>query len=176
MPSEQNVRKVEDLASRLEGVDNIYLTDFTGLNVTDMSELRANLREAGVDYFIAKNTLLKLASEKAGMADINPFLAGPTAIAIGREDPIAPAKVIAEYSRKTEKPKFKTALIDGTLMDPGEIARLAKLPPREVLLAQIMGAMKSPIVSFTNLCAAPLRRFMVVLNEITKQKEGEKTE
>ena len=176
MPSEQNVKKVEELASRLEGADNIYLTDFTGLNVAEMSDLRAIFRKAGIEYFIAKNTLLKLAAEKVGRDAINPFLAGPTAIAIGRDDPIAPAKIVAEYSKKIEKPKFKSALIDGTLMDPGEIARLAKLPSREVLLTQLVSTMMAPIVSFANLCAAPLRSFVVVLSEIAKLKEGEKAE
>jgi large subunit ribosomal protein L10 len=171
MPNPQKVKQVENLVSKLEGVDNIYLTDFRGLNVAEMSELRASLRDARIDYFIVKNTLTRIASEKLGISEINDFLEGSTAIAIGREDPLAPAKVISEFNKKREKPKFKKALIEGRIYDSQEILTLSKIPPIEMLYGKLLGSIQMPLYSFVSFCSTPMRNLACVLRAIAQKKE-----
>ena len=152
---------VEELKSKLSGCQSGVLVDYRGITVEEDTALRKAMREANVDYSVVKNTLLNFAVKGTEYEGIAPFLEGPTAIALGVEDPIAPAKVIGDFIEKQKKLSIKTGFIDGRVIEVAEIEKISKLPSKEELLAKAFGSMKAPI---TNLAR--------VLNQIKEQKES----
>ncbi|MBN2009564.1 50S ribosomal protein L10 [candidate division KSB1 bacterium] len=162
---------VADLTERLKVAKSLLLTDFTGLNVEEISALRTQLREAEVEYTIVKNTLARLSVEQLGISQLLKHLQGPTAIALGLNDPIAPAKVITEFSKKKDKPTLKAYYLDGDVYEGSQIDDLAKLPGREVLLGQVVGTIAAPLTGFVTALQNLLQQLVVALNEIKKLKE-----
>jgi large subunit ribosomal protein L10 len=139
---------VAALAAKLGGAPTIYVTDFTGLNVARLTELRRRLRAAGVEYLVVKNTLALRALGEDQLAGLKPHLDGPTALALGGPDPILAAKVLAEFAREHEKPAIRGGLVDGRAVTPDQVRYLAALPPRPELLAQVGGALQAPLAGF----------------------------
>ena len=152
---------VEELKERLSVAQSGVIVDYRGITVEEDTALRKSMREANVDYRVVKNTLLNFAVKGTEYEAIAPYLEGPTAIAIGVEDPIAPAKVLGDFIEKAKKVTIKTGFIDGRVVDAAEIEKISKLPSKEELLAKAFGSMKAPI---TNLAR--------VLNQIKEQKES----
>ena len=152
---------VEELKERLSVAQSGVIVDYRGITVEEDTALRKSMREANVDYRVVKNTLLNFAVKGTEYEAIAPYLEGPTAIAIGVEDPIAPAKVLGDFIDKAKKVTIKTGFIDGRVVDVAEIEKISKLPSKEELLAKAFGSMKAPI---TNLAR--------VLNQIKEQKES----
>lgn len=152
---------VEELKNKLSNCQAGVLVDYRGITVEEDTALRKAMREANVDYSVVKNTLLNFAVQGTNYEGIAPFLEGPTAIALGVEDPIAPAKVIGDFIEKQKKLAIKTGFIDGRVVEVAEIEKISKLPSKEELLAKAFGSMKAPI---TNLAR--------VLNQIKEQKES----
>ena len=152
---------VEDLKKRLADSQSGVIVDYRGITVEEDTALRKAMREANVDYSVVKNTLLNFAVKGTDYEGIAPFLEGPTAIALGVEDPIAPAKVLGDFIDKAKKLTIKTGFIDGKVVEVAEIEKISKLPSKEELLAKAFGSMKAPI---TNLAR--------VLNQIKEQKES----
>lgn len=152
---------VEELKSKLSECQSGVLVDYRGITVEEDTALRKAMREANVDYSVVKNTLLNFAVKGTEYEGITPFLEGPTAIALGVDDPIAPAKVIGDFIEKQKKLAIKSGFIDGRVVDVAEIEKISKLPSKEELLAKAFGSMKAPI---TNLAR--------VLNQIKEQKES----
>jgi large subunit ribosomal protein L10 len=138
---------VESLAARLKDAPSVYVTDFTGLNVLRMTELRRRLRAAGVSYVVVKNTLAQRALAANGITTLDDHLAGPTGLMLTK-DALAAAKVLGDFVKEFDKPSVKVGLVDGKTVSPEHVKRLGEIPSREVLLAQIAGAFNGLLYSF----------------------------
>lgn len=165
LPSEkilsQKQQFVSDLAEKLKVAKAGVIVDYKGISVADDTVLRKELREANVEYFVVKNTLLKLAAKEAGIEGLDSYLEGTTALALSVEDQIAPAKVIGKYDEKMKK-KFnvKAGFMDGKILDATEVIALGKLPSKEQLVGQLLSVM-----------VAPIRGLAVALNAIAEKAE-----
>jgi len=162
---------VEDLAKRLQGARSVYVTDFQGLNVAQVSDLRRRLRKAGVDYVVVKNTLARRAFEGARITGLDGHLTGNTAIAMAK-DASAAAKVLSDFAKEFQKPQMKGGLVEGRAVTPEQVKRLASLPPREVLLAQLGAAMQAPMAGFLGALQALTSNFAGALEALKTQREG----
>jgi large subunit ribosomal protein L10 len=132
---------VEALAERLKGSANIYVTDFAGLDVAKMTDLRRRLRQAGARYVVVKNTLARRALIANQVAGLEQHVTGPTGIVLAGADPLPAAKVLGEFAREHQKPAVRAGLVDGRAVDPAFVKRLGELPSREVLLGQLVGCL-----------------------------------
>lgn len=164
---------VQEIKGKLEASKGAVLADYRGLNVAQVTELRRRLREAGVEYKVVKNTLTKLAAAELGLEGLNPYLEGPTAIAFGIEDPVAPAKILSEFAKTNKALEIKAGVLEGKVIDFNGVKALADLPSREVLLAKVLGGMQAPLYGFANVLQGNLRNLVYVLEAIRKQKAGE---
>jgi large subunit ribosomal protein L10 len=162
---------ISALREKLSGARSAVLTDFRGLSVAELTELRALLRKSAVEYTVVKNTLARIAVVETEMAGLAAHLEGPTAIAISRGDPVAPSKVLASWSKSRPTFAIKGGVVDGRLLGPADIAALADLPPREVLLARLAGTFQAPIQGLVNVLAGPIRTLASVLDQVRRQKE-----
>lgn len=176
MPSqkvlEQKKEVVVELSEKIKASKALVFADYRGLTVEQDTELRNALRKAGVDYKVVKNTLTRFAMKENGIEGIDSFLNGPTAMAASETDPVAPAKVLAEYAKKFDKLELKVGVVEGKVIDIAGITALAELPPREVLIARVLGGFNAPISGFVNVLNANLTGLVVALNAIAKQKEN----
>lgn len=161
---------VNELAEKLATAKATFLADYRGLNVEQVNALRGQLRNAGAEYQVVKNTLLRLASKDTNSACLDPFLAGPTALAIAPQDPVAPAKVLAEFAKANAKFELKGGELDGKVLTVDDIKALAELPSREVLLAKMLGSLNAPASNFVGVLAAIPRSLVQVLAAIQEQK------
>jgi large subunit ribosomal protein L10 len=141
----QKQETVTALATKLKRAPTVYVTDFTGLNVAKISDLRRKLRAAGVEYVVVKNTLALRALKDAQVAGLEPHLGGPTALALAGADPVAAAKVLVDFAKEHEKPAIKAGLVEGRAITPAEVKQLASLPSRPELMAQLGGALQAPL-------------------------------
>lgn len=148
MPTPQKEAVLKDTQGRIADVRGIYLADFSGMTVQSLSLLRKRCREQGVQFRVIKNTLLKRAFNARGISELDDHLVGPTGLVFSPQDEMAPAKILADFAKEFEKPRMKAAVVDGRLYDDKAIARLAKLPSREVLLAQLLGTFVAPMTTF----------------------------
>lgn len=150
------------------------LTDYRGLTAAEMTALRRQLREAGVEYRVVKNTLARFAAERAGRDELAGFFEGPVAIAFGYGDITGPAKALAAYMQATKlEIAVKGGFLADRLLSAAEVDDLSKLPSREVLLARVVGGIQSPISALLNRLAAPMTGLVVVLKSRIEQLEGE---
>ena len=155
MPSdkvlEQKKAAVAELTESLKGAVSGVLVDYRGITVEQDTVLRKKLREAGVEYKIVKNTLLRFASKEVGLEELDGVLHGPTAIAYHTDDMIAPAKIISDYAKENETIEIKSGFMEGKVISLDEIKTLAATPSKEVLIAKIMGSLNSPVSSLVRL-------------------------
>lgn len=175
MPSEKVLEakkaQVAEIIETLKGAATGILVDYRGLSVEEDTKLRNDLRAAGVKYFVVKNTLLRLAANQVGLEDLDGILHGPTALAVS-EDPVAPAKVLAEFAKGNEKMEIKSGFMDGKVMTLDEIKTLAKTPSMETLIAKMMGSMNSPISGLARLLSTIVDGGVEIADLIAK-KSGE---
>lgn len=171
MPTREKELIVEELTDKFSNAKSAVLTDYCGLDVETMTELRAKLREAGVDYKVVKNTLARLAAKKAEYDEVDDYLTGPTAIAFSDEDPVAPAKVLADFAEEHEELEIKAGILQGSLIGQEQLDSLADIPPREELIAQVLTKMKAPVNGLVNALNDPLKSLAHVLNAIKEEKE-----
>ena len=148
---------VADIKQKFEKAQTAVLVDYRGLNVAEDTELRNQLRKAGVEYAVLKNTMINLAVKDMGLDDMKSHLEGPTAVAFGMEDAVAPAKVLSEFIKKTKKMTIKCGVCDGAYLDEAGVQALANTPSREVLIAKIMGSMMSSVSKFVY-CVEAIRK------------------
>jgi large subunit ribosomal protein L10 len=163
---------VEDLKEKFATTKVVIVTDYKGLNVAQMTELRRKLSEAKVEYKVVKNTLLKRASEGTDAMLLTDVFKGPSGIALSFDDPVAPAKVLTQFAKDNDKLEIKAGVMGGKLMDLNAITALSKLPSREELLAQVLSAMNAVPTGFVRALADVPRRMVNVLNAIKDQKEA----
>jgi large subunit ribosomal protein L10 len=162
--------KIDELKEILQDAKSIVLNDFTGLNVADISALRRLCRENNIIYTVVKNTLAKKSFQALGLDDVERMLEGPTAIAVSKEDEVAPAKVLNKFASDYELPRFKGAYVAGRLLDEDETKRLASLPSQEVLLTQVVYMLQAPMRGLVNCLGASLRDLVYVLKAISEKK------
>lgn len=139
---------VDEIAGFLKDAKGAVLVDYRGLTVEQDTQLRKQLREAGVTYKVFKNTLIKRAAEGTDFAQLDGVLEGPTAIAVSKDDPAAAARIIAKFAEKATKLELKAAVAEGKLYDQNEVKVLAAIPSREELLGRLCGSLQSPIANF----------------------------
>lgn len=163
---------VEDLHERLKKASIVVLTDYKGLNVESLTKLRQQLREAGVEYKVVKNTFLRRASENTGAAAISDYYEGPSAIAFSYSDPVAPAKVLTKFAETNDKLEIRVAALDGRVLNLDDLKALSKLPSREVLLSQVLSAMQAVPTNFVSVLSAVPRSLVNVVNAIKDKKEA----
>jgi large subunit ribosomal protein L10 len=177
MPSEKVLKvkqqMVADLVEKLKSAQAGVLCDYKGITVDNDTKLRRALRKAGVEYVVVKNTLLRRVVKETGMEDLDSCLTGMTSLAYS-EDPVAPAKVIAEFIKKTKGTTFavKAGFVDGKVIDVKGVNDLAELPSREVLLAQVLGGFNAPITGLANVLNGNIRGLVVALQAIADQKSA----
>ena len=162
---------VAELTARLQAAQTVYVTDFTGLNVKQVSDLRRRLRKAGVEYVVVKNTLARRALSAATVTGLDDHFKGCTALALG-QDPSTAAKVLSDFHREFQKPQMKGGVVDGRAVTPAQIKRLASLPPREVLLAELGAAMQAPMAGFLGVLQSLTSNFAGALEALKTQREG----
>ena len=149
MPSEKVLESkkavVAELVERLKGAQAGVLADYRGLTVAQDTELRAKLREAGVEYTIVKNTLTRFAANEVGLGELDSILHGPTALATSSDDVVAPAKVLVEFAKANEQLEIKAGFVDGKVIDANEVKVYASIPNKETLISKMMGSLQAPI-------------------------------
>jgi len=163
---------VESLTELLKGSPNVFVTDFSGLNVLRMTELRRRLRGAGVDYVVVKNTLAQRAFAANGVHALDEHLAGPTGLVLSGTDAMAGAKVLTAFAKEFEKPAIKIGLVDGRPVTAEQVKRLADLPPREVLLAQLAGYIQAPMAQFAGVMNGLLSQMVGALEALRAQRSA----
>ena len=174
MNRSQKKEFVADFRDRLGQAPVFYLTDFTGLDVKSMTELRQNLAKVGADYVVVKNRLMKLALEETDLPDITSALTGPTGVVFGNEGVVEPAKVLSDFAKDhDERPAFKLGVLERKILEPEQIDRLAKLPPREQLLAELAGALEAPMAMLATALEAKLQETSGLLEALKNQREQE---
>jgi large subunit ribosomal protein L10 len=161
---------VNELVEKLTNSKSVVITDYKGLNVAEITELRQKLREAGVEYKVVKNTLARIAAKKAEVDDINQFFVGPTALAFGVKDAVSPAKVLVDFAKDHKNLEIKGGALSGQIINLEKVKSLADIPSREVLLAKALAGMKAPITGLVNVLQGNLRGLVMVLNQIKEQK------
>ena len=139
---------VAAIAEDVKDAQTVVLVDYRGLTVAQDTELRKQLREAGIIYKVCKNTMMKRAFEGTEFAGLNEYLEGPSAIAISKDDATAPARIICEFAKTANKLEVKAGVCEGNVYDAAGVQELAKVPTREVLLGRLLGSMQSPIANF----------------------------
>jgi large subunit ribosomal protein L10 len=171
LPKPEKVQAVAEIRTDLESTDAFILVDPRGLTVSEVSELRNRLREAGATLKVVKNTLAKIAASEAGVEGMADLLEGPTAITICRDDPINPAKVIQGFIREKKKLTVKGGYLQHKVLVAAEVDSLASMPSREELIAKVVGGIAGPLYGLANVLNGPLRGFAVALDQIRQQKE-----
>ena len=170
---EQKVEQVELLTEKLKKTKVAVLTDYRGLTVSQIQDLRARLRGGNVEYRVIKNTLARRAAEAAGHPSLESELKGPIAIAFGYDDLGVPAKLINEFVRATRlKLEIVGGLVEGRVFDRDQIKQLADLPSREVLLAQLLGTLQSPVAQLVGIMQTPVQQLIGVLNAYKEKVEA----
>jgi len=171
MGREAKTASIAELKEKLAGAQSAVLTDFRGLSVADLTELRTLLRKSAVEYRVLKNTLARLAVQDSALAGLGPLLEGPTGIAFSRKDPVAASKILTTWAKGKPTFAIKAGVVEGQVVGPAEIVALGGLPPREVLLARMASAFQGPIQQTVGVLVAPLRGMVTVLEQVRRQKE-----
>lgn len=169
---DQKKQVVEEIKEKIGNSQAVVLVDYRGLNVEEVTELRKKYREAGVDYKVYKNTLMRFAFKDAGLEDFNEFLTGPNGIAFSFEDPVSPAKITSEFAKDHKNLEIKAGIVDGMIIGLDQIKDLAELPSREVLVAQVLGGLNAPITGFVNVLQGNMRNLVYALNAVREKQEA----
>jgi large subunit ribosomal protein L10 len=169
----EKASKVAELKDLLTSSKGVVLVNYCGLTVAEDTELRAKMREAGVKYMVAKNTFIRIAAKEAGIEGLDSVLEHNTALAFSAEDPVAPAKILNDFSKDHKALKLKAGVLDGKVIAVDEVKALAELPSREELLAKLVGSMQAPISGLVNVLQGNIRNFVYTLEAVRQKKEQE---
>ncbi|MBJ6801775.1 50S ribosomal protein L10 [Geomonas propionica] len=171
MNKENKQELVAEMHDKLQRAQAVFLADFRGMNVGQATELRNELRKANAEYKVVKNTLLEIASKGTDKEGLSQYYAGPTAIALCYDDPVAAAKVLSRFNKENTNPfTLKAGVLTGKTINVADIQALADLPSREVLLAKMLGSMQAPASNFVRVLAAVPGGFVRALEQIRVQK------
>jgi large subunit ribosomal protein L10 len=169
---EQKKQIVAELTEKLKSACAGVIVDYKGINVADDTKLRKELREAGVDYFVVKNTLLSRAAKEAGLEGLDPVLEGTTALAVSKEDHVAAARILCKFAETNKSIKTKAGFVEGKTIDVAEVENLAKLPSKEVLVAKALGGLNAPITGFVTVLNGTMKGLVVALNAIAEKQSA----
>lgn len=175
MPTQEKIDRVATLKDKLERCSIALTTDYTGISVNEMTELRRQMRAAGVEFTIVKNTLMYRASDDAQRPQVKEIVQGPTAVALGYDDPLDVAKAVADYIRTARSAMtIRGAVLgDGPVMAPAEVNRLAALPPKPQLLATLLGQLQAPIQRLVTVLNGPLQNLEGLFQARIRQLEAD---
>ena len=154
---------ISDLHQQVEGFKAIVLTNYRGLNVEQMNQLRQRLREEKISFNVVKNTLMKLASKGTDLEKLSDYFEGPTAIAVSYGDPIHLAKILSDFQKTQPLLEIKAGVIEGRVTPPGEVKALASMPSREIILTQILGGIQTPGIQLAGVLLSVLQQVLGVI-------------
>jgi len=169
----EKAETVNLLSEKFAHAKSVFLTDYSGLTVEAVTNLRRNFRKSNVDYVVGKNTLVRLAAEKSGFEKLVPYLEGPTALAFGMKDAGAPAKVIFDFLKSHPKPAIKAIIYEGRFFEAKQAEAISKLPSREEVLAQLVGGLNAPLTNWVGGLQAVLSSFVYAMHAYSEKKEKE---
>lgn len=172
MKIEQKKAIAEELHEKFVKAKVVIVTDYKGMDVAAISQLRRKLREAGIEYRVAKNSLLARASKDTGVETISDQFKGPNAIALSYDDPVAPAKVLTDFMKANTKLEIKVGVLNGKMLSVDDIKSLSALPSRDVLLARVLSVMNAVPTSFVRVLSGVPVQFLNVLQAIKDKKEA----
>jgi large subunit ribosomal protein L10 len=158
---EEKSQAVAEVTEKLKGYSCTIVTDYRGLTVAQVTELRKKLREAGIEFQVLKNTLARRATANAELSDLDAHLTGPTAIAFSKDDVVAPAKILTEFAKKNDALKVKGGVVEGKVVGVDQLQALANLPSREGLLSMLLSVLQ-----------APMRNFALAVKAVAEKQEG----
>lgn len=168
----QKEERIKELKDILQKSKLIIISDYRGLNVKEITDLRRRLQNGGADITVAKNTLTKIAAKDLPLKDqIEPYLSGPTALVFSYEDPVGPAKILLDFIKETKKTEIKGGIFEGKNITPDNVKDIASLPSKEVLMSKLMGCIKSPVINLVNVLSGVSRKLVYTIEAIRKQKE-----
>ena len=170
MPSKKNNQQKEILVETFSKAKAVYFTEYHGLNVGEITELRSKFFQSDVEYSVAKNTLIKLAAEENKITGLEEVLKGSTAIAVSYDEPVSPAKVIKEFTKDRDLPSVKGILFEGKLLPGEDFKRLADMPSKEESLTILVSMLSSPMRKFVSTLSAPMQNAVRVLINLNEQK------
>ena len=170
MPSQKNLDEVTQLMEKLEKANAVYFTDFLGLDVPSITELRTEFFKASIEFKVAKNTLLKLAAKNINLEGLDDFLVGSTAIAISYDEPTLPAKILKKFTEDHDKPEVKAILFDGEVLKGSEYLKFASLPTKDESLTMLVMMLNSPITILARTLSAPMTNLVNGLNNLKNKK------
>jgi large subunit ribosomal protein L10 len=169
---EEKQKIVQEIEQKLQNANLVVFTDYRGINVEEMTDLRNRLRGPGVEFKVLKNTMTEFALGNQGYGDIIPYIEGPNAVLFSNEDLVVPAKAIFEFIKQYKKLEVKIGIIEGQIVSAEKIKFLADLPSKETLLAQVVGTMQAPISSLVYVLNANITGLVRVLDQVKEQKEA----
>lgn len=171
MPTAEKTAAIEQLQERIDSAAAIFLADFTGLNVEEMTDLRRKCRAEGVTFQVIKNTLAIKATRALDLGELEPHLKGPTAMAVSLEDPTSPARILMDFHKEHEKPQVKLGFVDGKVLSADEVKALAKLPTRDQLISQVMQLAQAPAQGFVGVLNAVMSELVRTVDAVREAKE-----
>ncbi len=164
---------VEEIRKRLQESPSFFLTDFTGLDVKSITVLRDELKKTGAEYLVVKNRLVLRALQNTEFPDLSDHLLGPTGVVLGNDVPIEAAKTVADFAKThDDRPQFKVAVLDDAVLDASQIQKLAKLPPRDQLLAMLAGAFEAPMAALASALEGKLHEMVGLMKALQEKREG----
>jgi large subunit ribosomal protein L10 len=170
MPRPEKEAVVQEVAEILQSARGIFVTDFKGLNVEQIDELREKCREADVSYKVVKNTLARIAAKQVGQDEMVDLFEGPSAFAYSMQDPSAPARVVIEFAKKDQKPVIKFSLFEGVFYGPDKVKAVAELPSKDVLLGKLVGSLNGPINGLVQGLGGMIQKLVMTLDAVRQQK------
>ena len=170
MPNKKNISNVKELTDKLSRAKSIYFTDYLGLNVSEVTNLRKKFFDSNVEYLVVKNTLLKIASDLNKISLDDELFSGSTAVAISYDEPVLAAKVLKDFLKDHDLPSIKGVLFEGSYLPASEFEKIASLPSKEESLTKIVVMLKSPVQNIVNLLNSPMVKLVNVLNGLKETK------
>jgi large subunit ribosomal protein L10 len=175
MARPEKVDTVEKLTEKMRHAKAMVLTDYRGLTVAQLQELRAKLRAGGVDYLVVKNTLARRAATAAGLDQLPEMLNGPVALALSYEDVTSAARLMSDYIRLNRRPTITAGLLGGQRLKESDVAILADAPPKEILIARLLGTLQSPLAQLASVLQEPVARLARALQGVHDRRAGAAT-
>lgn len=172
MPTPKKSQEIAEISEILKDAQLAILTDYRGLKVSDLQTLRSQLRPHSAGIRVVKNTLTAIAADNVGLSELRSTLTGPTALVYANEDPVAPSKVVSDFVRSSRILQIKLGVLEGQIIEAEGIEQLANLPPREVLLARVVGGVQSPLAGLVGVLSATIRSLAYVLQARSEQLGG----
>ena len=158
---EEKVALVNEIAEKLQNAKSTIIADYRGLTVAEVTELRKNLRDAGIEFKVLKNTMTRRAADQVNLSDVNEYLTGPNAIAFSYDDVVAPAKILNDFAKAHKALELKCGIVEGKVVSTSEVQALAELPSKEGLLSML-----------ANVLQAPIRNFAYAVKQIAEKQEA----